>query len=153
MKYIIEEELYFKIGSILDNYGDLLERLGQAYRSPNLDDDWRDLDKIWDEYNSLPTYEEERVADEKKDREFEVLDRVRVIDSGECYTTYDSWVDKYVKEPSEKYAWVYGRSCNDDSYGTILVLAPHERDGDIVAYVRMDNGDCYLINTHGLIHA
>ena len=150
MKYIIEEELYFKIGSILENYGDLLERLGEAFRSTNLDDDWRDLDKIWDEYNSLPNYEEERVADEKKDREFEAFDRVRVIDSGECYTTYSEWIEKYISEPSERYLWDYGQECGNGDEGTILFIAPHEYGTGQLAYVQMTNRLCYLIGIGGL---
>lgn len=158
MKYIIEEELYFKIGSILQNYGDLLERLGEAFRSTNLDDDWRALDKIWDEYNSLPTYENKSTTGERREpagerHEPAVGNRVRIIDSGECYTTYSDWVEKHVSEPSEKYLWDYGRSCDDGDTGKILFIAPHEYDTGQLAYVKMDNekyGKCYLIGVRGL---
>lgn len=154
MKYIIEEELYFKIGSILENYGDLLERLGEPFRSTILDDDCRDLDKIWDEYNSLPTYEEERKVEEKreeKEREPEVSDRVRVVDWTECYGTYSGWVEKHIVEPSEKYLWDYGVLCKDGDEGKVLLIAPHEYGSmQNLAYVKMDNGKCYLIGISGI---
>ena len=154
MKYIIEEELYFKIGSILENYADLLERLGEPFRSTILDDDWRDIDKIWDEYNTLPTYEDERKVEEKGEEEEKrepiAGDRVRVIDSGECYTTYSDWVEKYITERSERYLWDYGQSCDNGDEGKILFIAPHEYGTGQLAYVQMTDKLCYLIGTKGL---
>lgn len=151
MKRIIEEELYLKIGSLLDDYYDLLEHL-EGYRTNNLEDDWSTLEEVLDEYDSLPIYEGES-ATEKEDerREPAVNDRVRVTDWTECYGTYSSWVEKYISEPSEKYLWDYGRACHDGDEGKVIFIAPHEYGSmETLAYVKMNNGKCYLIGIKGI---
>ena len=150
MNRIINEELYLKIGSLLDNYDGLLEHL-EGYRSNDLEEDWLVLEGILDEYDSLPIYEERKVEEKKKEeREPAVGDYVRVIDDGENYTTYSEWIEKYITEPSEKYRWDYGVSRYNGEVGKILFIAPHGCGHTNLAYVRMDNGRCYLIGVKGL---
>jgi FtsZ-interacting cell division protein YlmF len=132
----------------LGNYDDLLEHL-EGYRSNDLEEDWLVLEEILDEYDSLPTCEEEE-EEEEEEREPAVNDRVRVIDYGACYTTYSDWVEKYISEPSEKYLFDYGNSCDYGDEGKILFIAPHEYGNTTLAYVRMDNGKCYLIELKSL---
>lgn len=152
MNRIINEELYLKISSLLGNYDDLLEHL-EGYRSNDLEEDWLVLEEILDEYDSLPIYEERKAEKEKKKeekREPTVGDYVRIIDSGECYTTYSDWIEKYITEPSEKYLWDYGVTRFNGEVGKILFIASHENDNATLAYVKMDNGRCYLIGIRGL---
>lgn len=148
MNRIINEELYLKISSLLNNYDDLLEHL-EGYRSNDLEEDWLVLEEILDEYDSLPIYEEEHIIEEKR-CEPAVNDRVRVIDYGACYTTYSDWVEKYISEPSEKYLFDYGNSCDYGDEGKVLFIAPHECGHTNLAYIKMDNGRCYLIGIKGL---
>lgn len=151
MKYIIEEELYDKIHTLLCNYEDLLSRIGGEYRNGLLEDDWNTFYGLLDKYDSLPIYEAENATGER--REPAVGDRVRVINSGESYTTYSDWIEEHVSESSEKYLWDYGRSCDDGDTGKVLFIAPHEYGNANLAYVKMDNGKygkCYLIGTKGL---
>jgi hypothetical protein len=152
MKYIIEEELYDKISTLLCNYEDLLERLGEEYRNDLLEDDWNTFSGLLDEYDSLPVYKERKVEEEKKEEKRKPIagDRVRVIESGECYTTYSDWVEKYITEPSERYLWDYGMSCYNGDVGEVLHIESHEYGNATLAYVKMDNGKCYLIGTKGL---
>ena len=150
MKYIIEEELYDKIRTLLCNYEDLLSRIGGEYRNDLLEDDWNTFYGLVDKYDSLPIYEGESTTGVR--REPAVGDRVRVVDSGECYTTYSGWVEKYISEPSGRYLWDYGKECNNGDEGEILLIAPHEY-GSLanLAYVKMDNDRCYLIGIKGLV--
>lgn len=149
MKYIIEEELYNKISKIMCHYDTLLERLGEDCRGDTLERDFNDFSEIWAEYDDLPTYEDENTTGER--REPAVGDRVRVINSGESYTTYSGWIEKYISEPVGRYLWDYGKACNDGDEGEILFIAPHEYGSmATLAYVKMDNERCYLIGTKGL---
>lgn len=155
MKYIIEEELYDKISTLLCNYEDLLSRLGDEYRNGLLEDDWNAFTGLIDEYDSLPTYEEKKKVkkekgEEEEKREPTAGDCVRVINSGECYTTYSDWVEKYITERSERYLWDYGQSCDNGDAGKVLYVAPHECGHTNLAYVQMTDKLCYLIGTRGL---
>lgn len=149
MKYIIERELYLKIGSLLDNYHSLLDRLGEEFRNPTLEQDWNALSTVFEEYDTLPTYEDENTSNEEK-RELMVGDSVRVVDSGECYTTYSEWVEKHIVDPSAKYLWDYEQSCDNGDKGKILCIAPHEYGTAQLAYVQMTDRLCYLIGVKGL---
>ncbi len=148
MKYIIEEELYDKIRTLLCNYEDLLSRIGGEYRNGLLEDDWNAFYGLVDKYDSLPTYESESTAGER--REPTVGDHIRVIDSGESYTIYCGWIERYISEPAGRYLWDYGKACNDGDEGIVLFVAPHGCGNENLAYVKMDNERCYLIGVKGL---
>ena len=80
---------------------------------------------------------------------FKVGDRVRVIDSGRHYSTYDGWIKKNAPEFYTKWS-NRSRDSIDGLIGTVKVIAAHEDMRAILCLVCTDNGHLFLIGESGL---
>jgi hypothetical protein len=88
----------------------------------------------------------------KRSGNISVGDTVRVVNSGQVYSSYSDWIELYVKDSDDASKWAtkYGVWLNTGDIGVVKYIAPHEwrHEGDI-AYVEVE-GYCYIINVQGL---
>lgn len=77
-------------------------------------------------------------------------DKVRVVRSGQTYTSYRDWVKLHVKKPSDAAKWYAEALPRDGDIGVVKYLANHECVNDgVLAYIEIDK-KCYVINVRGL---
>lgn len=77
-------------------------------------------------------------------------DKVKVVRSGQTYTTYYTWVSRHVNNSRDATKWARGEVPKDGDIGVVKYLASHMRvyEGDI-AYIEIDD-KCYMVNVDGL---
>jgi hypothetical protein len=76
-------------------------------------------------------------------------DKVVVVDSGECYSTYEEWVKKFAPALFEE--WKRGfRDARNGRKGIVLATAPHTSYGHNLCFVRGENDTLFLISERGL---
>lgn len=82
--------------------------------------------------------------------EIKVGDKVRVVNCGEHYPSFKSWVFDHVTDLDDQRKWSEDvRSWDNDSIGLVKYIAPHGTYVDDLAYV--DFGDsCSIIGIDGL---
>lgn len=78
-----------------------------------------------------------------------VGDVVRIVDKGESYTQFSTWVKKYAPNHAINYA--YGHSPNANDLYTVIAKAPHLSANDMMLYfIRHEDNSCYLIGEKGI---
>lgn len=77
-------------------------------------------------------------------------DKVKVVRSGQTYSTYYTWVSRHVNNSRDATKWARGEVPKDGDIGVVKYLASHMRvyEGDI-AYIEIDD-KCYMVNVDGL---
>ena len=96
------------------------------------------------------------------DKTIRVGDIVKVVNPGQCYTTYVGWIERNVKSIREAALYRYNESIEAGGKYKVLYMAEHGRslvDG-VLCYVQKyavySNGEidelapCYLINIEGV---
>lgn len=80
----------------------------------------------------------------KMKKEFKLGDKVKVIDRGECYHSYDTMADKMGLKN-----WRYGNELTNGDEGIIVAIEKHPRNSDTLCGVDV-NGREYIMSVDGL---
>jgi hypothetical protein len=78
-------------------------------------------------------------------------DRVKITNTGKCYSTYSTWVAQNVDDKEMVARYVYGSYPSSGTEGIVKKVAPHESIDELLAYV--DTGrsyGCVLVGVKGL---
>lgn len=77
-------------------------------------------------------------------------DKVKVVNNGYTYSTYESWIERNIKFPARRYMWDFDKNPSNGKKGKVIKIAQHStNDERILAYVEID-GRCYIIGVEGL---
>lgn len=80
-------------------------------------------------------------------------DKVKIVDNGQQYSTYEEWVEKNVASAEDRAKWYQGRDnhrcIRDHDIGVVKVIAPHERESDGMLALIERNNICYIVNFRG----
>lgn len=76
--------------------------------------------------------------------------KVKVINNGGTYTTYNAWVERNIESAEHRYMWDFNKTpCNGD-IGYVIKIAPWKNDDkDMLAYVEI-KGRCYIMCVEAL---
>jgi hypothetical protein len=78
---------------------------------------------------------------------FNIGDKVKVVDNGKSYTTYQTWADVYgLKNYKSKEFYCP----NNGTVATIVAKAKHLGGNEMLVGIRIENGDEYIIEDKGL---
>ena len=78
---------------------------------------------------------------------FFIGDKVKVIDSGTSYTTYQTWADAYgLKNYTNKEFYCP----NNGMVATVIAVGSHLRDNAILTGIRTESGQEYILGEWGL---
>ena len=82
---------------------------------------------------------------------FNVGDNVKIIDGGELYSTYNSWVGKHVPNKYKSF-WAKGIEPNKSDTYTIIACGNHEDyPSSMLYYIQNDNTkQCFIIREEGI---
>lgn len=79
-----------------------------------------------------------------------VGDKVQVVNCGEHYSGYKSWVLDHVTDLDDQRKWkLDGRRWVEGDIGLVKYIAPHENNRDMLAYVDFGH-QCSIIGLRGL---
>lgn len=147
MKYIIEEELYDKIHTLLCNYEDLLSRIGGEYRNGLLEDDWNAFYGLVDKYDSLPTYEDEST----EVKSTSIGHAAKVINEGLSYVTYADFFKENAIEEQYTLRYDYGYSASEDGSYVIVGEGYHDiTNGKVYVLQNINTNRVYLVAEEGV---
>ena len=83
-------------------------------------------------------------------KNIQVGDRVVVVNDGENYAAYASWIKKHVDNDYLLFKFEYGGTCKRGESYVVKYLAPHDLGNKILAYIQGDDEKCHLIGVDGL---
>lgn len=78
---------------------------------------------------------------------FNIGDKVKVVNKGKNYSTYQTWADAY---GLKNYKSKEFRSPDNGTTATIIVKAKHLNGGKMLVGIRTKKGDEYIIEDKGL---
>ncbi len=106
---------------------------------------WNEIELTEDEYNLL-----KKIMNNAK-KQFEIGDKVKIIDDNESYTGYHDWVYTHISDAT-KCRYAYG--CVPKKGIKAVVISNRFRldNGDVIVYVQnvVGNHECYLMSIDGL---
>jgi len=76
---------------------------------------------------------------------FEIGDRVKIINIGGIYSTYQYMAEKFGIND-----WVYGRYPETPNLFTIKGISTYKKSNDIIAYIENDYGEGFLFSIKSL---
>jgi len=78
---------------------------------------------------------------------FNIGDKVKVVDNGESYSTYQTWATKYGMKNYVSGDFMYA---SNGTIATVIAVGSHLRDNAILTGIRTESGQEYILGECGL---
>ena len=82
--------------------------------------------------------------------ELRVGDKVKVVDNGECYTTYTKFFSENNINPEIAARYMYGKSASKSGYYRVLAKHEHRSKVDTVCVIEDITSRVFLISEKGI---
>lgn len=87
----------------------------------------------------------------KTNNEIREGDIVKIVSTGQIYTTYIDWVEKHIVSDRDRYKWDYNNYPDKTHSFRVIKIAPHTNRHYTLAYITdLTTNRCYLFGIEGL---